>query len=358
MEEGKLTTAVLGLAGEGTLLAKAAAQTGFFQIKAVADKDTQLLQKVSAEYCCASYDDYRRLIMQHQLDCLLVAADIHICEEHIRAAIKKKFNILKLAPPARDFEEASELVRLAESEKVTFAVANTARFTPSFSAAHEILLKNQIEQIYLIEAFYSADDCDRPAWQIDPRLSGGGVLLHDCYNIIDQILWNFPIPGQIYALSTNQAPDRKQRLSLTEDTTIVSMRFTDTLVGNLTAFRRANAGPKNEFIRVHGKDKVLTVTGKNIVIIDRIEHTSRETKYDDNPYNALVGLLNSFALSLIAPDENRYCGTGRDNLKNMAVIKSAYLSACTGFPEEPARILRMGVNQLRLSEIANESNNY
>jgi len=358
MEEGKLTTAVLGLTGPGSLLLTAAVQTGHFRIKAVADKDTKLLQQASAEYHCAAYDDYRQLIMQNQLDCLLVAADIHTCDEHIKAALKKKFNILKLPPPARDFEEAAELVKLAQSENVTFAVANAARFTPSFSDAHDVLLKNQIEQVYLIEAFYSADDSDRPAWQTDPKLAGGGVLLHDCFHIIDQILWSFPIPEQIYALTTNQAPDKQQRRYLTEDTVILSMRFTDTLVGNLTAFRRANVGPKNEFIRIYGKDKILTVTGNNIVITDRVGQKSHEHKYNSDSSLALVKLLDSFALSLIAPNDNRFFSTLCDNLKNMAVIKSTYLSASTGFPEEPRRILLMSSNSIQPSEAINWSGKY
>ena len=55
----------------------------------------------------------------------------------------------------------------------------------------------------------------------------------------------------------------------------------------------------------------------------------------------MTELLKNFALSILSPKESKLCSTGRENLRNMAVIESAYLSARTGFPEEPNRILQM-----------------
>lgn len=351
MEQGKLTTAVLGLSGRGLLLTQAALRTGHFEIRAVADTDAGLLQKTSDELHCAAYDDYRQLVIQNQLDCLLVAADIHTCGEHIRTAMKKKFNVLKLAPPARDFEEAAELVKLADSEGVKFAVANHARYAPSFVAAHDVLQQGQLEHIYLIEAFCTIDDCDRPAWRSDPKLAGGGVLLHECYCLIDQILWNFPVPQQVYSLATNQTPDKQQRLYLTEDTAIVSMRFSDSLIGNLTAVQREGAGPKQRSLRVYGKDKILSATSQRFSL-SIAEQIIEESACDDDQFTTLAKVLDNFGLSLLTPEQCVLTSTARENLKNMALIKSAYLSAMTGFPEEPLRILNMAPAQPQVLNIS------
>ena len=228
MPDTKLKTGVLGLNDNGRLLLEAASQSDYFQIQAVADKDAELAEKTAVQYQCASHDDYRQLIIQNQLDCLLVAAGIHSCDEHIKTAMKKKFNILKLAPPARNFEEAAELVQLAEKEDIKFAVANPCRFMQSFIALRDLLQQEQIENIFLITAVCTIGNQHYPPWQNDPKLAGGGVLLHNCYEIIDQITWNFSTPQQVYSLNTNTAGDRKQRLYLTEDTAVVTMKFTDT----------------------------------------------------------------------------------------------------------------------------------
>jgi UDP-N-acetyl-2-amino-2-deoxyglucuronate dehydrogenase len=339
MSERQLKTAVLGLDEGGQLLLKAASQIDHFQIQAVADKNTNLAEKTATEYKCSAYDDYRQLVIQSQFDCLLVAAGIYSCDEHILAAMKKKFNVLKLAPAARNFEEAAKFVRVAKDEGIKFAIANLSRFAQSFLTFHEFLQQGEIEQIFLIEAFHNAGDLIDSAWHTDPKLAGGGVLLRNCYEMFDQITWNFPMPQQVYSLNTNQAGDKQQRLYLTEDTAIIMMKFDDTLIGSLIALRRAGLRPRREFLRVYGKNKILTVSRSRLTVSDSSGETHKQLQYNDDALGCMTKLLKNFARSILSPDENKLCSSGRENLKNMAVIESAYLSARTGIPEEPGRIL-------------------
>jgi predicted dehydrogenase len=354
MSEGKLKTVVLGLNDQGRLLLEAASKIDYFEIEAVADKDGTLAERVAAEYKCAAYDDYRQLItemdsrassgaastdLRGDSRCLLVAAGMYSCEKQVRTAMKKKFNILKLAPAARNFEEAAEFVLLAEDENIKFAVANPSRFARSFLDLRRFLQEGRIEQIFLITAFCNVGDQPHPAWQTDPKLAGGGVLLRNCYEIIDQIMWNFPTPQQVHSLNTSQAPDRQQRLCLTEDTAVVTMKFSDTLIGNLIASKAF--GPGQKFLKLYGKDKILTVSNTQLTVSDGLGRKSEELKYDDDQLVWYTALLENFALSILSPDENKLCSSGRENLKNMAVIESAYLSARTVMPEEPGRILQM-----------------
>jgi predicted dehydrogenase len=342
MGEGKLKTAVLGLNEAGRSLAEAASRVDYFQIQAVADRDVNLAEKVAAEYKCAAYDDYRQLVIQNQLDCLLVAAATHSSDEHIRMAMKKKFHILKLAPPARNFEEAAEFVRLADEEQIKFAIANPYRFAESFRAFRQFLQQEQIEQVFLVTIFCNVGDVPGVSWQTDPKLAGGGVLLQDCYQIIDQLMWNFPIPQQIYGVNTSQAADKQQRLYLTEDTTLITMKFTDTLTGNLIAFHKPGVqGQRQEVLSVYGKDRILTVSASQFTVSDGLGRIIEENKYDDDELPRLTELLKSFALSVLQPVEYKLYSSGRENLKDMAVIEAAYLSARTSMPEEPVRILQM-----------------
>jgi UDP-N-acetyl-2-amino-2-deoxyglucuronate dehydrogenase len=337
-----LTAAVLGLNDEGQRMLKAAASTGCLQIQAVADQDPQKAEKAAAEHHCNAYSDYRRLIVQNQLDCLLVAAETHTCDEQLKAAIKKKFHVLKMAPPARTFAESLEYVRIADSEGVRFAVANPARFQGSFMAAHEMISQGRIEHPFLISASCSFNAADQPGWRADPNLAGGGVLLHDCYPLLDQLLWSFSIPEQVYALKTNQAPDKQQRLYLTEDTALVSMRFTDALMGSLVATRRNEIGPHRASIEIHAEEARLMVTDNQIELRTCDGRNDLKWRYDENEQVAMERLLLSFVQSLRTPAEHPFTSDGAENLRNMAVLEAAYLSSRTGSPEEPARILRLG----------------
>jgi predicted dehydrogenase len=341
MNIGRLKTAMLGLSERGLLLLEAARGVESLEIVAVADKETNLAEKAATEAKCDFFDDYRQLIIQNQLDCLLVAAPMHSCEEYVRMAMKKRFNVFKMAPVARDFEEATEFVRLADEQGIQFAIANPSRFTPCFLALRQFLEEGKIEEVFLMNVFCNAGDHERSGWQTDPKLAGGGVLLHDCYWIVDQIVWNFGIPQQVYSLSTNQARDKQQRSYLTEDTAIVTMKFGDTLIGNFVAVRREGTGPEEVFLRLYGKDRILTLSEKRITLSDGSDRVVEELECDDGELLCYQQSLESFAASILSPDENTLASSGRENLKNMAVIESAYLSTRTGFPEEPGRILKM-----------------
>ena len=347
MADETLTAAVLGIGPDGQHILEAARAAGGFQIKAVADQDQQQAERAGEEYQCDWYTDYRQLIVQNQVDCLFVAADIHVCDEHLKTAIKKRFHVLKLAPPARDFEETLELVRLAEAEQTIFAVANRARFRSSYQKAGQLLAEGRPAQPFLVQADCAIRRTDRPAWQTDPKLAGGGVLLHDCYQIVDLILCNFPIPQQVYALTTNQAPDKQQRLYLTEETAVVSMKFTDALTGNVVATQRGGTGASEIALKIYGRNSVLTVSDDQVTLHGNDEQDDENWDYEESEHDVMVRLLSSFAGSIRAPGTEPLVSGGAENLKNMALLESAYLSARTGFPEEPARILRITGNPSR-----------
>jgi predicted dehydrogenase len=340
----KLKTAVLGLNKIGCCLLETAANIDYFQVDSVADRDTKLAEDTAGKYNCLGYDDYRQLLMGNEFDCLLVAANIHSCIEHIRTAIENKINILKAAPPARDFAEAAQLVRLAENKKIIFSIANSRRFAKGWRAFHNYIRKDSIEKFFLATAKCSVIDGKRSSWESDPKLAGGGVLLHNCYGLIDQITRNFGLPNQVYSLMTSTASDRQQRHYLTEDAVIITMKFNDTFFCNVTVNR--DFACSKELLNVYSKDNVFTVSGEEFVI-------GRGTERQINGSEDLVGdnrywneLLSNFALSIISPAENRVCSSIRENLKNMAVIESAYLSARTGFPEEPSKILQMAEDEI------------
>jgi len=344
MAEDTLTAAVLGLGKQGQRLLEAARAAGEFHLKAVADQDQQRAERAAADFQCEPYTDYRQLIVQNQLDCLFVAADIHLCDDHLKTALKKGFNVLKLAPPARDFEEILEYVRLAESAGAQFAIANPARFRSSYQKARALLAEGQIKQVSLITANGIIGNADRPAWYTDPKLAGGGVFLHDCHQIIDQILWNFPIPQQVYAVITNQAPDKQQRLYLTEDTAVVSMKFAEALTANIVATRRGDVGPSETSLTIYGKDAILSVNDGHVTLSTAPGQKDQSWHYEESEPEVMERLLSSFARSIRVPNDHPLVSSGAENLANMAVFESAYLSGRTGFPEEPARILRITGN--------------
>ena len=306
-----MKTAILGLNANGRLLLEAARDAGYFEIEAVADTDTILAEKTAAEFQCAFFDDYRQLVTTmdaytpDEPRCLLVAAGMHSCEEYIRMAMKKKFHVLKFPPPSRDFEETAELVRLSEDEETKFAIADSDRFAAGSIALREFLEQGKIEQIFLMTVFCSYSNQQYHNWQTDPKLAGGGVLLYNCYSIIDRIVSNFGVAEQVYSLQTNQAHDRQQRSYLVEDTAAVTLKFSDTFVGNIIASRRGGLGLEQESIHLYGQDKILTLDRNKLTLCNGSGEICEEQEFKNDSKTCMMQLLKNFALSILEPQENQ-----------------------------------------------------
>jgi len=341
MNGKKLKTAILGLEGQGRLLLEAAANADFLKIEAVADKNSTLAQKTAAELNCTAYDDYRSLIIQNHFDWLIVAAPRHRCDKYVKDAIERKFNILVVPPLAGNFEEAADLVRLAEEQDIKFAVANPHRFTKGTLALQSFVTEKRIDHVFFLTAACTIGNAPLPPWRSDPKLAGGGVLMHECYDIIDLIISCFGVPELVYSLNTSNAPDRKQRLYRTEDAALLAMKFSDAFVANIVAVRAGVTEAQTKLVKICGKNKNLTLSGRDFIVTDESGKTIERLRYGGDELSAMTKLLENFALCITSPDNNVLRSCAAENLNNMAVIEAAYLSARTGFCEEPARILQM-----------------
>jgi predicted dehydrogenase len=342
MDSNKLKTGVLGLTECGLELLEAAWQTGAFDIIAVAGDDPEQTKKIARKYECTGFNDYRQLVIHDQLDVLIVAASTYLCEEHIRTAMKKKINIVKICPPALDFEKTSELVSLAKKEGVLFTVVNTIRFSGGFVKLGEYIQSEGAGGFNLINIVCNVPSGDGDAgnrWLSDPKRAGGGVILRSCYELIDQLTANFGVPEKIYSLNTNCAPDKQQRLSITEDAAVMNMRFSDILMGNLMASRIF--GPSEETIRIFGKDKSLAVSADRFALCDNNGKVVEESIYKDKKAEIFTKMFKNLASGLKNPEIKLLWPDGNSILNTMSVIESAYLSARTSMPEEPGRILDM-----------------
>jgi predicted dehydrogenase len=354
MSSDKLNIGVLGLDRRGQLAIRAVSELSELRICAVADRDTQKADKAAALLECEAYDDYRQFIIQGEFDCLFVIAGLHSCLEFVRMALKEGINVLKLAPMARDFEEASSLTELAESQRCRFDIADPGSYVPSFNAFRDVLQQYAEEKPFLIRLFcdvgllpgedpveYQIHPDTQDAWITDQELAGGGVLLHNCYHLIGHLISCFGLPQQVYFLCNSLASDRQQLHHLSEDTALVTMRFGENLIAELVAIRHWDDRQREESLTLHHKERRIEVTLDRLSVFDGQGSLLNRTKCDFDELNIMQTMLSDYAASMTASQEHKFASTGKANLKVMAVMQAAYLSSKTGTPEDPERILGM-----------------
>ncbi|MCI0498052.1 MAG: hypothetical protein L0Y36_00020 [Planctomycetales bacterium] len=343
MTEHLLKLAAIGLTDEAVELLDIAKASGLYAVAAVGDDRADRAEMCARRHECPAFGDYRQLIIQTEADFLLFGAPVHQCADFIRLGLQQKRHILKLCPPALNFEQLAEFYRLAHREGARFIVLQDSRFGQSFASLRQAMDNSSPDQSWhLISAV-----CHVPVleidptmrWLNDPKTAGGGVLLQNCYGPIDELVLCFGLPQRVYALTINQAPDKSQRLSLTEDTAIVAMQFTDNLVAQFCASR--TLGPARRHLRIHGKLQHVTATPQEVVLYDNSGILLRQQQYPDDGAPARKRMLENLAMSVWDPRNHPLYPRYGSDLETFAVIEAAYLSNRTGMPEEPARILKL-----------------
>jgi len=354
MSSDKLNIGILGLDRRGQLAIRAISQLPDLCICAVADRDTQKADKAAALLACDAYDDYRQFIIQAEFDCLFVIAGLHSCLEFVRMALKEGIDVLKLAPMARDFEEASSMTELAQSRGCRFDIVNPGTYIPSFNVFHDALQQYSEEKPFLMRLFcdvgllpgedpveYQIYPDTQDAWITDQELAGGGVLLHNCYHLMDHLIRCFGLPQQVYFLCNSLASDRQQLHHLSEDTALVTMRFGENLIADLVAIRHWDDRLREETLTLHYEGRKIEMTLDALSVFNGQGCLLDQTRCDFDELSIMQTMLSDYAASITTPDEHSFTSTGKANLKVMAVMQAAYLSSKTGAPEDPERILDM-----------------
>jgi predicted dehydrogenase len=272
MTERMLKIAAIGLDDPAEGLLDIARVGGLYEVVAVGDSRQERLEVCGRKFDCPVFADHRQLIISTEADFLLFGSPVHQCADFIQLALQEGFHVLKPSPPALNFTQLAEFYRLAEKHQQLFLTLQNGRFRLPFEHVRNHLVRSREKEDHswhLVSAVCHVPT-DEPEgetrWLTDPNMAGGGVLLQNCYDLIDELLLCFGLPQKVYALTISQAPDRQQRMSLTEDTAIVTMQFTDALIAQICASR--TLGPARRHLRIHGKQHHLTATEEEVVLYD------------------------------------------------------------------------------------------
>ncbi len=344
MSIGKLKTACLGLGRGADELLSLACSTELYEIISIADSNLTNAQQTAQKYNCSAFDDYRQFILQNDIDLLIVAEPLYKCAEFVKAAINKKYHILKLIPTAANFEQATELINLAEKNNVKFITACPARFAPGFERLSDYLKTADRRQLYFIETRASfGSDFFQPVIsyaQADRKLSGGGVLLNDCFELLSLIIENFSLPQQIYALAASKSADKLAKQYLAEDTITASLVFKDGLTGTFLAAQHigtAAAAP----VKIYGAEQNITATPNRLAVYDNNNSLIVEHKYPLKNKKCITEMLIDIGRAILEPEKYRLRNHSRLDLATMALIEAAYLSAKTSMPESPRKFFEI-----------------
>jgi len=344
MEVKQLSIAFCGLNPKGIEVLTIVSGLPEYRIAAVFGSDREQTERVAQRYGCLGFNDLRQLVLKTKPDILVVSSQLQPPTDILNVAIENNVHIIKIPPAALDFAACAELITSAAKHGVCFVTANPCRFAPGFSALQKYFNENpqDRENTYLIEAVgkFSTDTSHADnRWLSDPQLAGGGVLLRECYNLIQEMIISFSLPECVYTLKSNLAPDKTQRMSLTEDCAVVSMRFSDKLMGNIIANRTCHKCEQS--IRLYCPDKYISVRPASLKITDLDGNLISEMTGPEDYKMIYEKIIADVAMQILDKNYTSALANERQTLMTMAFIEACYLSSKTGMPETPDKMLKI-----------------
>lgn len=183
--------------------------------------------------------------------------------EIIKVLVAKNIPFVKEKPFARNIKEMKKILSLPGIEKYCF-VCSQRRYSSLYKKAVKVI--KQVGRPYLFNACYELKIQDpHRGWRGNSLRAGGGCLIDMGYHIVDQLLWWFGEPEQIFVSKSNLAVPRVKQYA--EDTGLISFKYNNGLQGSIV-LSRSTAEKKEEY-RLIGSKAQINGNKRSLILRDK-----------------------------------------------------------------------------------------
>ena len=183
-----------GIIGIGKLadiaIAPAIGKQGASELAAVCSRDLDRARQFAERHGArAAYDDYGQMLDDPAVDVVYIASPNALHAEHTLAAVRAGKHVLVEKPMALSVADGRAMADAASSAGVTLGVGFHLRHKATALAARDAVRSGRIGRAFLADISVGAGKGLYPyhTWRADPRLAGGGTLLHQGTHAIDLI---------------------------------------------------------------------------------------------------------------------------------------------------------------------------
>jgi predicted dehydrogenase len=199
---------------------------------------------------CYSYANYDQCLTNPEVEAVFIASvNSQHAEQTIRAAAAGK-HVLCEKPMATSVEDCRSMVEACKANRVLLMIAYRKYFEPGSVALKQLASSGRLGRLKHMFSTYTevVDPGKAQAWQLNPRLAGGGSLMDlgiYCVNTMRWVAGSTPLEASAHAWTEDP-----KRFSEVEDNIAFRLTHPDGLVCHGSSSFSAVAA---SFIQVHGE---------------------------------------------------------------------------------------------------------
>ncbi len=251
------------------------------------------------------YDDADKLLNDPDINAVYIATPPSSHKDYVLKALDKGKHVYVEKPVALNSSEAIEIANAAKLSSTKLSVAHYRRKLPSFRFVKELLEKDTIGDVQLVQINFRQSQ--KPAlvatsqenWRIDPKISGGGYFHDLAPHQLDLMLYYFGEPVQMDGFSMNRS-----KLYDADDVVNGQMLFKKniTFSGNWN-FSVAENESKDECVVNGNKGSIVfPFFGSDITVKNK--HGEEQHRHFENPNHVQEPMIGSVVKYFCGEAEN------------------------------------------------------
>ncbi|MFH1978373.1 MAG: Gfo/Idh/MocA family oxidoreductase [Candidatus Aenigmatarchaeota archaeon] len=142
-----INVAVVGTGSMGKNHARVYAQLENVNLVAVSDLNKETGKAVADQCGCKYYSDFKEMLETETIDAVSVVVPTKFHKDVAVECIKRGKNVLVEKPIALNADEANEVIRAAEENKIKLMVGHIERFNPAVQKLREIIKNGTLGEI-------------------------------------------------------------------------------------------------------------------------------------------------------------------------------------------------------------------
>jgi len=274
------------------------------------------------------FTSYEEAARDHRVEAMYLFFPHHLHLEGTRLAASHSKHVLVEKPIARTIPEASELIAAARDAGVVLMVAENYRFAYAVDKCKELMAEGLIGDTRLIQVQREGNTGIPEGWRRNAEINGGGAMIDAGIHDVDALVNIGGFPESVYAA----IPPRVAADGEGEDGIAMTARFPGGAVGLLNFSWGTPVQEARDFLHVTGTRGEIRFQPFATELVLETPASRRSFRLPPARWGVRP-MIEEFVAAVRQGREPVM--SGREGLKDLAVVVAAYESARTGLPVAP-----------------------
>lgn len=253
-----LKIAVVGTGIIGINHLRAISKSKNCKLCAICDINKEAVASLAEEYHVPYFIDYKDIVHETDAEAVILNLPHWLHCEATQFFLDSGLHVLVEKPMANTVEECDCMIAAAERNNKKLAIGHVQRYFEANRKVKEIYESGELGELCMFTERRTTNYFapNRPAWFLDKRLSGGGIVMNYGAHALDKLFYVMESePTEIHAITGNIKND-----SSIEGHAQIFIKFKNNVSANITFCGYGNSGYESIYYFTEGALKVTNTT--------------------------------------------------------------------------------------------------